>query len=371
MNAMENAARRVRDLRQFISDSLDSLPDATLVTTIDGHVLLANKHANLYFSSIGFQDIHSALLPYLLSPLHSPEPVNQTLATRFDWWQLLDLKYAPLLADGVSVQDQQGRDLLIKSAPCRSAANELTGWIVSLVDISPIRAAERSRDETLRFLSHDMRAPQASILALLELQHDPASALPEAELFTRIEKATRKTLGLADNFVQLARAESHEYRLEEVDFQEMLYDATDEMWSLAKNKQIELVTDIPEGEYPVRADRALMTRAIVNLISNAINYSPSGKRVTCKVRMQATLEGPHVLCSIIDQGYGIAPSDQLKLFRRFQRLELPNQPHHDGIGLGLVFVKTVIERHLGEITFDSKVGEGTSFNIILPSAIHE
>ncbi len=369
MNAMKNAARRVRDLRQFISDSLDSLPDATLVTTVEGDVLLANKHANEYFTSIGLHDIHGAMLPYLFSSLDSPEPVNQTIATRFDWWQLLDLQYARLLADGVSVQDRQGRDLLVKSAPCHSAANVLTGWIVSLIDISPIRAAERSRDETLRFLSHDMRAPQASIMALLELQQDPASALPQEELFARIEKATRKTLGLADNFVQLARAESHEYRLEEVDFQDMLFDATDEMWSLAKNKQIELLTDIAEGEYPVRADRALMTRALVNLISNAINYSPPGTRVTCELRLQTSLGGPHVLCSIADQGYGIAPGDQIKLFRRFQRLELPNQPRHEGIGLGLVFVKTVIERHLGEISFASKVDAGTTFTIELPSAL--
>ncbi|RJG02278.1 CHASE2 domain-containing protein [Noviherbaspirillum sedimenti] len=369
MNAMENAARRVRDLRQFISDNLDSLPDATLVTNVDGHVLLANKHANQYFALAGHQDVQGAMLPYLFSSLAAPEPINQTISTRFDWWQLLDLQYAPLLADGISTQDQQGRDLLVKSAPCHSASNELTGWIVSVIDISPIRAAERSRDETLRFLSHDMRAPQASILALLELQHDPASALPQAELFARIEKACRKTLGLADNFVQLARAESHEYRLGEVDFQEMLYDATDEMWSLAKNKQIELATEILPGDYPVRADRALMTRALVNLISNAINYSPAGTRVTCEVRLQATLEGQHVLCSIADQGYGIAPHDQLKLFRRFQRLELPNQPRHEGIGLGLVFVKTVVERHLGEIRFASKVGEGTTFTIVLPSAL--
>ena len=368
MNAMETAARRVRDLRQFISDSLDSLPDATLVTTVDGHVLLANKHATTLFASLGFRDLHDALLPYLFSTLSQSEPINQHVAKTFDWWKLLDMKYAALLTNGISVQDPHGADLLVKSAPCRSAANVLTGWIVSIVDISPIRAAERSRDETLRFLSHDMRAPQASIIALLELQHDPATALPQEELFARIEKASRKTLGLADNFVQLARAESQEYRLEEVDFQDLVFDATDEMWSLAKSKHIELVNDIPPTEYPIKADRALLTRALVNLLSNAINYSPEGTRVTCKVEFQPGLEASHIVCKISDQGYGIAPGDQVKLFRRFQRLEAPNQPHHEGIGLGLVFVKTVIERHHGQIGFSSKVGIGTVFTLTLPAA---
>ena len=75
---------------------------------------------------------------------------------------------------------------------------------------------------------------------------------------------------------------------------------------------------------------------------------------------------PTVVCSISDQGYGIAHADQLKLFRRFQRLTVAQQPRQDGIGLGLVFVKTVVERHHGQISFTSKVGQGTTFTIELP-----
>ncbi|MGZ3237179.1 MAG: CHASE2 domain-containing protein [Burkholderiaceae bacterium] len=366
IKAMKNAALRVRDLRQFISDSLNSLPDATLVTTTDGHVLLSNMHANDYFISLGFNDVNGAQLPYLLSGLLSPQPIDQGYASKFDWWNLLDVEYIDALATGVSVQDPFGHDLLIKSAPCRSSTNVLTGWIISIIDISPIREAERSRDETLRFLSHDMRAPQASILALLELQNEPSSALPQEEFFSRIEKATRKTLGLADNFVQLARAESQEYRLEEVDFKDLLFDATDEMWSLGQSKKIDIITEVSDGDFPIMVDRSLMTRALVNLISNAINYSPENTRVTCSIHHQLSFEEPRIVCTISDQGYGIAPADQAKLFRRFQRLDVPNQPRQEGIGLGLVFIKTVIERHNGQISFTSKVGEGTTFTLSLP-----
>ena len=73
-----------------------------------------------------------------------------------------------------------------------------------------------------------------------------------------------------------------------------------------------------------------------------------------------------VMCSICDHGYGIADADQGKLFQRFQRVDLPNQPRHDGVGLGLVFVKTVIERHLGDIRFVSVAGKGTTFTLSLP-----
>ena len=366
INAMSNAARRVRDLRQFVSDSLDSLPDATVVTTTDGKVLLANRQAKDYFSSIGEADVEGLSVLRLLARLNAPQPLDAPGNASFDWANLLSQECSAALANGVGVSDAQGRDLLVKSAACYSSLNVLSGWIVSLIDISTIRAVERSRDETLRFLSHDMRAPQASILALIELQQEPESALPMDELFARIEKASRRTLGLADNFVQLARAESNEYRSEEVDFQDLLFDATDEMWTLAKNKQIRLTTDIADGEYPVRVDRGLMTRALTNLLSNAINYSPEGTRIACTLSITASQPLQHVVCTVCDQGYGIAEADQAKLFRRFQRVDHPDQPRHEGIGLGLVFVKTVIERHEGHISFSSKVGEGTCFTILLP-----
>ncbi|MQR02228.1 CHASE2 domain-containing protein [Glaciimonas soli] len=377
INAMRNAARRVRDLRHFVSDSLDSLPDATLITTTDGHVLIANQVAKDYFHAVDLPDIANALPPYLFSKMSQPQPLEAMAQQTFDWFDLLDTRHQSALSSGLAVQDQHGHDLLIKSAPCYSAHHVLSGWIVSIIDITSIRAAERSRDETLRFLSHDMRAPQASILALLELQGDASSALPQQEFFSRIEHASRKTLGLADNFVQLARAESEEYRLEEVDFQDVIIDATDEMWILAQNKGIKLLVDIattePNGddtaEFITHIDRGLMARALCNLIANAINYSPVHTTITCSLRHELINTQPHIVCCISDQGYGISAADQAKLFQRFQRIQAPGQPKSEGIGLGLVFVKTVVERHFGEISFTSEAGKGTKFVISLPELL--
>jgi signal transduction histidine kinase len=174
-------------------------------------------------------------------------------------------------------------------------------------------------------------------------------------------------LGLADNFVQLARAESSEYRLEEVDFQDVLYDAVDEMWSLANNKKIELITDIEGQEFLTNIDRSLMARALCNLISNAISYSLPDTRITCTLRLKYVKLLPQVVCRIADRGFGIAPHDQARLFQRYQRVSAPGQPHSDGTGLGLVFVKTVVERHFGEISLESTLGEGSTFIVTLPA----
>lgn len=367
IQAMRSAARRVRDLRQFISDSLNSIPDATIVTTVDGNILLSNPAAMLYFASLGHPKIQDAMLPYLFAKMNPPAAMETSPDTVFSWWHLIDLQHQLSMSQGVEIVDPKERDLLIKSAPCYTGQRELSGWIISLIDISAIRAAERSRDETLHFISHDMRAPQASILALLELQHDPNTALPPADFLERIEKASRITLGLADNFVQLARAESQDYRLEDMDFQDVLIEACDEMWSLAKEKNIRISTTIPEADYPVRVDRSLMTRVLTNLLSNAIKYSPRDTKISCTLRYESGMADAHVICSIADQGYGITRSDQSRLFQRFQRFTHKEQPKNDGVGLGMVFIKKVIDRHHGQIEFQSVPGEGSTFTLKLPA----
>ncbi|MDE2429274.1 MAG: HAMP domain-containing histidine kinase, partial [Burkholderiales bacterium] len=287
----------------------------------------------------------------------------------FSWWNILDISHTVSMSQGIEVRDSLNNDLLIKSAPCYNAAQQLVGWIVSIVDITRIRAAERSRDETLHFISHDMRAPQASILALLELQQDSATALPMAEFLSRIEKASRITLGLADNFVQLARAESQDYRFEELDFQEVLLDATEEMWSLARSKNIRIKSHIADGEFPVKVDRALMTRVLTNLLSNAVKYSPRDTEITCSLDLEQNLADAKLICTISDQGYGIPRADQTKLFQRFQRFKSGDQPKNDGIGLGMVFVKAVLDRHQAQIDFTSIPNEGTTFKIKLPTSL--
>lgn len=366
INALHQAASRVRDLRQFVSDSLSSLPDATLVAITDGNVLLANQAARDYFASLGFPQVVDALLPYLFTKLSEPTILAEEQPA-FSWWNLLDLNYAQQMAQGVEVRDPLGKDILVKSAPCYNAQRKLVGWIVSVIDITPVRAAERSRDETLHFISHDMRAPQASILALLEMQKEPATALPQAEFFSRIEKSARATLGLADNFVQLAKAESQDYRYDEVDFQDILLVACEEMWTLAKNKQIRIRTEVADIEYPALVDRSLMTRVLTNLLSNAIKYSPANTQITCRLTMEQTLADGVIVCSIQDQGYGMTRADQNKLFQRFQRFAVKDQPKNDGIGLGMVFVKAVLDRHHAKIEFVSAPNEGTTFTLRIPA----
>lgn len=222
---------------------------------------------------------------------------------------------------------------------------------------------KRAREQ-LTLISHDMRAPQSAILALLELQKKSSTALDLDELFAKIERSAHSTLMLADDFVHLAKAESKIYHFNEENFFDILADATDDMWALASKKSIRIETHAEKEDYPVNVNRSLMVRAVSNLLSNAIKYGPASSIVSCRLTMDRIQSPARVVCEIADQGDGIAQKDQASLFTPFYRAD---QPLQQGAGLGLSFVKAVVDQHGGAIDFANSAGGGAIFRLSLPA----
>jgi signal transduction histidine kinase len=183
----------------------------------------------------------------------------------------------------------------------------------------------------------------------------------------RIERYARRALTLADDFVQLARAESQVYALEPASLADLVIDASDEVWPQAHAKRIQIETVYADGEMGwINADRSLMTRALVNVLNNAVKYSPPDTRIVCTIQGENLTEG-RVTCSIRDEGYGIPLEDQAKLFEPFRRFHAGKRPEVTGVGLGMAFVKTVVTRHGGEIDVESEPGKGTMLTMSLPA----
>ncbi|MBY4897920.1 CHASE2 domain-containing protein [Cupriavidus sp. AU9028] len=406
MTVLYRMIQRLRDMRRFLSDGLESLPDATLICDPQGTVLLANARA-------------LAMAPRTLAAL-PPDPVALAAAGRaaeavpgpqlaavmaeiialpqpaLDYWQRLrataggDVPGAEPAADlarergGVELQTRDQRAVLVRGAPLRGDAGGVEGFSISFVDITQVRLAERQREETLRFISHDMRSPQASILALVELQADPERALEPAVLMERIRHHAGRTLALADDFIQLARAESQHLRFVETDLATVLMDAADALWALAHARHIKVSLEISPEEMTLQAEPMLLMRAVCNLLDNAIKYSPAGTTVTLRAARETVAStvaaasgrdapatpvspGAALRISISDQGPGIPQHEQARIFQPFSRLQGEGRPVRDGSGLGLVFVKTVIERHGGQIAVHSEPGAGATFDILLPN----
>lgn len=358
---MHEAIRDVRDLRRFVAQSLDSLPDAALVTDLDGRVLIANDAAEALFvprvrgALVGLP--LSAVFASLDSDPRLPDPRAVELLAAMQAMTLPDDGgYETRLADGTSLE--------IRLAFFTDAERRPLGWIARFADITRLRASERQREDALRLLTHDMRAPQASILAILESE---GRKVPP-ELARRLERYAHQTLSLADDFVHLARAESGRFVVETFNLSDALLDAVDDLWPLADAKRIRIVSDVPEDEALVTGDRALLTRALANLLGNAIKYSDERTQIGARV----TLEDGEVACEIEDQGRGIAEADLPKLFEPFRRLAPPEgapaAAEASGAGLGLAFVKAVVERHRGQVYASSVEGKGSIFGFRLPQA---
>jgi CHASE2 domain-containing sensor protein/signal transduction histidine kinase len=369
---MRHAAGQLRDLHRFISDSINSLPDPVLVADLGGRIQLANHPAQHYLGALIKASLGGQSLQRVLGELTFVRPVGTQLDTVRQkvpqWPDILtpaDNERIEIMTRGIEVRDAAGQQFVLRYSRCANTQNLLIGWIANLTDITRLHAAQRQRDEMMHLLSHDMRSPQSSIIALLNIER-PKVNLTEVHLvYDRIERYARRALALADSFVQLAAAESREYILEALDFTDVLYAAVDEVWPIANAKRIEIAFDVDEGEYPVLAERSMVARALINLLNNATKYSPPDTVITCVLKRLANTEG-QLECVIRDRGYGIAPDQQARLFERFQRMRIPGQPDSEGVGLGLTFVRTVVLRHGGTIQCDSTPGVGTSMIIRLP-----
>lgn len=360
---LRRALARVRNLRRFLADGLDGMPDATLVFDQDGRMQFRNQAAVMYFQRLGIRPPrvgHPAI--HLLEKTIGDDATRQRVAQVLSG-QGQAAEQSPWSAD-LEVRDHAGHDLILKCAPIHTAEGNFAGTVVTLTNISGIRQAERQREETLRFISHDMRAPQSSILALVEMKQDGHPTAGRDDTLVRIAALANRTLHLVDDFVHLTRAESMAINAVDLDLGSLLQDGVDEFWAVAHKRGITLAVASSLPVAYVRGDQTLLMRALSNLIDNAIKYSPADTRITCDIDQAPGYWRVHIR----DQGQGIAAQDLARLFEPFARVGVATRRDVGGAGLGLAFVCTVAQRHGGKVEVTSKAGIGSVFTLRLPMA---
>lgn len=247
-----------------------------------------------------------------------------------------------------------GRTFLLARAPLDPQAGS---EILSFRDISSIKEGERKQRELLEFLSHDMRSPQVAIIGLAKGKNIP---LDDAEKFIRIEEQARRTLKLTEDFVQIARLESDGLRLEDTELTSLIAEVVDRAFSLAANKSITLTLDGADEPVFAMVDPVMLSRAIDNLVGNAVKFSPEGSKVHLVL---SEIEGGRVAITVSDQGPGLPAERVEEPFAKFGAHDTRAGP---SAGLGLAFVKKAIDEHGGTVTVTSTDCNGTAFEIILP-----
>jgi CHASE2 domain-containing sensor protein/signal transduction histidine kinase len=344
------ATFQLRELRRFVEDALSFMPDGVIVADAYGKVLIANKRAAWYLKGDdGAQLADGELLDYLQ---------DVELQEGASW----DVLLGTVLVDGARVQGNArhtgGRDLLIQISPLSVHGENTDALVINFSDISNLRSSERKRSELLNFLSHDLRSPLVSMLALLELARGKKPSAALGELLERMQGNTERTLALAEQFLHLARVESSdEYTFSEVDLVAVVWNAHEQVWAQAKAREITLVEALDVEDAWITGEGGLLERALINLLTNAIKYSPPRTTIT----LQLSQAGDHYRCCVADEGYGIKAESLPVLFDRFKRVANPRHADTTGAGLGLAFVDAVITRHGGSISVDSTPGKGSVF----------
>ncbi|MBL4799156.1 MAG: CHASE2 domain-containing protein [Oleispira sp.] len=279
-----------------------------------------------------------------------------------DWVTVLReaiLLQQPMMVEAKSVEV----DLSVSIRCIESQENLAPILVFNLTDVSAIKQAYRSRNEMIDFLSHDLRSPMASLQALVQqVRNSPeSSSAANIEIINKVDQYSQRGLDFAEQFLNLAKVESEEViQLYEVDLYSISQNALDSLYLQAQEKSIKLSLSVVDDCW-VMANGDLLERIILNLVSNAIKYSPLGSEVLVSIDNQESLSSTQLLeIRITDQGPGI-PTELLDgLFKPYQRGSDSNTQQAQGIGLGLRFVDVALKRLGSQIKFDSSAS-GASF----------
>ena len=350
------------ELRRIIDDSLSGMADGLLICSSRGQVMLSNHRAGWYLYDDDHAKINGKSLTHVVEHIRLKEGAS--------WTSLLQqvlFKQERVLAHA---RHETGRELMIEISPLRIIGDVFDGFVVNFSDISLLKASERKRNEALNFLSHDLRAPLSSIIAEIELAKNKTSIDEMRSMMDGMENNTHKTLHLAEQFLQLSRANTSEnIKFYDIDFNSVVLNAIDQIWALSNKMKVSIRHEFDQDELWTHAEPDLLERAILNLLSNAIKHSEAGASVYVVVKLNES----QISCCVIDQGSGISSDELPHLFEQFRRTHGAGVEHKYGIGLGLAFVDAVARRHRGQVKVESELGQGSSFCLEIPRVepVHE
>ncbi len=238
-------------------------------------------------------------------------------------------------------------------------------WLV-MEDVSELRRLQRMRAEFIDNLSHELRTPLSTISLLAETAAGEAEkASPRLrDRIAKIEIETGHLTQMVNELLDLSRIESGSVQLllDDVDLARVARATAERLRLFAERQGVTLGLDVPESVPPVRGDEDRMGQVVINLLHNAVKFSPSGGEITVGVRS----DGGEVLVWVKDHGVGVPAADRGRIFERFYKVDRARVRGRGGTGLGLSIARHVVESHGGRIWVESEEGEGSTFTFAIP-----
>ncbi|MBJ7472140.1 MAG: GAF domain-containing protein, partial [Solirubrobacteraceae bacterium] len=249
------------------------------------------------------------------------------------------------------------------TAPVHTSEGKLAGRIFVLREVTEQRRASALKDELMSTVSHELRTPLSAILGFAELLRvrDYDKAERDEYLDTIHQQATRLSRLISD-FLDIQRLEQSDehLRMNRIELRSMLKQQVELFARQSTDHPVELRSS---GDLLIDGDEEHLRRAVSNLISNAIKYSPDGGAVT----VEATRKNGDVVVAVRDEGIGIPAEDQRRVFDRFFRVDSVATRKINGTGLGLALVREIARAHGGDVGVESVEGQGSRFWLKVPA----
>jgi len=242
--------------------------------------------------------------------------------------------------------------------------------------VGQLRQLDEAKDDFVSTVSHELRTPLTSIVGYVEMLRDDEAVTPtQDQMLTVIERNSDRLLALIDDLLTLSKLQSgpFELRFDPLDVAPLVQTAVQSIEPIVTGRAIDLDVVVPDGVPRVAGDAGQLERVLLNLLTNAVKFTPDGGRVSLAVsRPQPSESGVDdvVTFAVSDTGIGIPEEEQDRLFTRFFRSSSAQAAAIQGTGLGLVIVKSIIDRHHGSVSVASAPGEGTTIEFTVPVAQH-
>ncbi|KMJ57009.1 alkaline phosphatase [Bacillus sp. LL01] len=257
------------------------------------------------------------------------------------------------------------RHFEVYGAPIIGINDEWKGIVLVFHDITELKKLEQMRKDFVANVSHELKTPITSIKGFSETLLDGAmNDRDTLEYFLSIIlKESDRLQSLIEDLLDLSKIEKQGFKLDPayIEINEILEEIFVILRGKAKEKEIELVLDRPQKDLYLFADASRVKQVFINLINNAIAYTPADGEV--KVKMEEV--GEEIVIEVSDTGIGMEKDEIPRIFERFYRVDKARSRNSGGTGLGLAIVKHIVEAHHGSISVDSKLNTGTTFTVKL------
>lgn len=335
--------------RARLAAVLAHMSDGVLITDKTGRVRLINPAAAQLLGT----SVEKAL--------------HQTFAQTVRYHQIIEL-WQECLRQGQQ-QDQiveiRRQDLFLQVIVTPFQEVEWRGCLVILQDLTRIRRLETVRRDFISNISHELRTPLAGLKTLVDTLRDGALDDPPAarHFLDRMDIELDTLIQMVQELLELSRIESGKapLRLEMVAVADVILGPVDRLLPQAERAGLTLSVDLPSALPPIRADSERMQQVIVNLVHNAIKFTPSGGQVT----VSAERIDDELVITVRDTGVGVPAADLPRIFERFYK---SYRTRSDGSGLGLAIARHIVLGHGGRIWVESVERRGSTFYLSLPVA---